>query len=316
MSIIVDRKKRRIYEQNLNLFKTVARMNKNKLQFFLCKLLKEYGYTKIVNTNMYLMAEGDLPICLCAHMDTVFTNPPRKIYYDRDAGIAWSPSGMGADDRAGITIILKILQDGFRPSLVFTDLEEKGGVGADSIVSRYADCPFKECKALIQLDRRGVNDSVYYDCDNVDFEKKINSYGFETNWGSFSDISVLAPIWGVAAVNLSVGYENEHTTSEILSIPSMDLTYIKLKRILRECEDWPSYSYIPSKTRYSFSNLFNLDGFEDNNVLKDEQGNILTCVCCGKPLKDYYYNYKYDNETFRVCPDCYEVCFCPGPLDE
>ena len=45
----------------------------------------------------------------------------------------------------------------------------------------------------------------------------IESTGyFKTAWGSVSDISTIAPALGVAAVNLSSGYFDEHTTRETL----------------------------------------------------------------------------------------------------
>lgn len=295
------KQRKRFYEQDMELFKNIAQMNKKKLQFFLFNVLKSYGYNNICNSNTFMFAEGDLPVCLCAHMDTVFAQTPDKFYYDAKEAILWSPSGMGADDRAGIVIILKLLRDGYRPSIVFTDLEEKGGVGADHLVSKYGNCPFKECKAIIELDRRGINDAVYYSCDNKDFERKINSYGFKTEWGTFSDISIIAPIWEIAAVNLSVGYENEHTSSEILSMEGLDLTYLRVKKMLKECDSWPSYAYIPET--YSYFSILADDGKEK-------------CICCGDPLGEYYYNYKYEGDTFKICPHCYEVCFAPNPIDE
>ena len=292
--------KKRPYENDLKLFKELCKMNKKKLQFFLFNALKEYGYRNIINTNTFLFAEGDLPICLCAHMDTVFKQTPYTFYYDEKETVVWSPSGMGADDRAGILIILKLLRDGYRPSIVFTDLEEVGGQGAEDLVSKYGDCPFEGCKALIQLDRRGYNDSVYYNCNNEDFEKLINSYGFKTNWGTFSDISILAPIWEIAGVNLSVGYDNEHTTSEILHLSALNNTYFNVKKMLNDCVEWNSFAYI-AQTKNSYGNFF----FDNDN----------RCVCCGNALQNYYI-YHYDNEVFKVCPSCYSLCFEQTPLDE
>ncbi len=291
-----NKRRKKKFENDLKLFKEIAGMKKNKLQFFLYKFLKNYGYKDIHNTNNFLMAEGDLPVCLCAHMDTVFNTVPTRFFYDEEQTTVWSPGGMGADDRAGIVIILKLLEAGLRPSIIFTDLEEKGGIGADALVKMYGNCPFRECKAMIQLDRRGMDDSVYYNCANKDFEKKINSYGFKTDWGTFSDISVFAPIWKIAAVNLSVGYENEHTSSEYLNLYYMNLTYGKVYRMLMDCENWMSYSYIEDKANNYFSYFF-------------QNGN--KCICCGQKLKDYY-TYQYDDVTYKLCPDCYAMWTCPG----
>ena len=72
------------------------------------------------------------------------------------------------------------------------------------------------CKAIFQLDRRGSDECVFYDCDNPDFIKYVESFGFKEAYGSFSDISIIAPAWGVAAANLSVGYYLEHSNAEYL----------------------------------------------------------------------------------------------------
>ena len=172
----------------------------------LVRYLKSKGYKKIISTNMYIIAEGELPVCLIAHIDTVFSKPPVTFYFDKEQNVLWSPDGLGTDDRAGIYAIINLIEAGYRPSLIFTDMEEKGGIGASSLIQKYPDCIFPDCRALIQLDRQGEKDCVFYDCDNDDFVSLIESYGFSEEWGTFTDISIIAPAWKIAAVNLSIGY--------------------------------------------------------------------------------------------------------------
>ena len=54
--------------------------------------------------------------------------------------------------------------------------------------------------------------AFFYYCNNIPFIEYVKPLwvSFE-NWGSFSDISILCPKWEVAGVNLSIGYENEHS---------------------------------------------------------------------------------------------------------
>lgn len=270
------------------------------------KYLKSKGYTDIKNTNMYIIAEGSLPICLCAHMDTVFSKPPAKFYFDKEQGVLWSPDGLGADDRAGIYCIINLLEKGYKPSIILTDLEEKGGQGADALIKRYPDCPLKECKALIQLDRRGEKDSVYYECDNADFEEKINSYGFETDWGTFTDISIFAPQWGIAAVNLSVGYADEHQYIETLNLYHCHKTINKVAKMLDECNEWLSYAYIPAVYKLS-SNFIDTSGSDPWWVTD-------TCCCCGKRLNTDEGRViggvtGKPEDDFLVCDDCFKDYF-------
>ena len=65
---------------------------------------------------------------------------------------------------------------------------------------------------------------MYYDCDNPEFEAYITSKGFETQCGSLSDISYVAPELGVAAVNLSSGYYNAHTQHEYINRKHLNAT--------------------------------------------------------------------------------------------
>lgn len=254
---------------------------------------------------MYIIAEGDLPICLLAHMDTVFKYPPKTFYYDQEQNVLWSPHGLGADDRAGIIIIMELIERGYRPHIILTDLEERGGIGAGYLISSYPECPFKECKALIQLDRQGHDDAVYYECGNEDYEKLITSYGFVTEIGSFSDISIIAPQWEIAAVNLSVGYEREHTYTETLNITWMNETINKVEWMLVECGEWSFYSYIPIV-------------YDDNNNLF----NFIAdgkCTCCNEIYNaadlNWYSTTGKAVDAFPICNKCYEEYF-GSPEDE
>jgi hypothetical protein len=247
---------------------------------------------------MFLIAEGTLPVCVVAHMDTVFPHPPHTFYYDKEQTTLWSPDGLGADDRSGVYAIISLIERGYRPSVVFTDLEERGAIGSSCLIERYPECPFKNCKAIIQLDRRGQNDSVFYDCDNAEFEEKINSYGFSTARGSFSDISVIAPQWNIAAVNLSCGYLNEHDYIETLNTAWLDETIEKVANMFRDCTEWNKYIYIPR----SYIPVVGGNWWDQT-----------CCVCCGKELKNgegHYCNASPTKENdFKVCDNCYDDYF-------
>lgn len=237
---------------------------------------------------MYIIAEGNLPIVLIAHMDTVFNQPPKNIFYDPAETVLWSPSGLGADDRAGIYAIISLINDGFRPSVIFTNLEEQGGIGANKLVEDYPDCPFSNCKALIELDRRGSEDCVFYDCDNKDFENLINLYDFKTDIGSFTDISFIMSTWKIAGVNLSVGYYFEHQPIEILNTSHLDYTIERVRSMLIDCNEWQSYSYIPA-----------INGIEK-------------CACCGNPLKIlegmiWNAGSEEDPQYVTLCDNCYKT---------
>jgi len=206
-------------------------------------LRKAYPADRVYATPQYLYALGDIPVALVAHLDTVHPFAPYEIFRDSEKGVIWSPEGIGADDRAGVYSIHKLLRQGLRPSVIFCTGEEKGGIGASAFVLNFP-APLVPTNFIIELDRCGSNDMVFYDCDNPEFESFIGTYGFELQYGSFSDISIIAPVWGIAAVNLSIGYEDEHTYSERLYYREMEKTIKKVENIL-STPSLPAFEYIP-----------------------------------------------------------------------
>jgi hypothetical protein len=265
----------------------------------------QHKYTTIYTTEDYILAEGDIPIALCAHMDTVFMRPAQEIYYDREQNVLFSPDGLGADDRAGIFAIIKIINSGLRPHIILTTDEERGAKGALEVAT--LECPFKDLKYIIELDRRGRNDCVFYDCDNPAFVAFIESYNFCKALGSFSDISIICPEWGIAGVNLSIGYENEHSLGEVLHVDYMNATIERVKDILQENgEADPQYKYIPSKRSFS---RFTPGRFK--------------CVRCGyQGDRTELIPVKTDGlKTIFYCPDCITTntvrwCHCCGEAYE
>ena len=203
--------------------------------------MKYYEKSNIHATQDYIYALGEIPVTLIAHLDTIYCQPPTTIYHDPEHSVIWTPQGLGADDRAGVFAILHILEQGYRPSIIFTSKEEVGGLGAQQMVYDFP-FPLVETYFLIELDRQGTCDAVYYDCGNRDFERFISSFGFTTNIGSFSDIAIIGAAWNIASVNLSIGYVNEHSPAEMLFYQDMFNTIKKVEAILENCGD-KQYDY-------------------------------------------------------------------------
>lgn len=240
-------------QQDQKILEMLINSNQRKTKAIVSNYLKKH-YSKIIETNEYVFAEGDIPIALVAHMDTVFEDSifryGRELFYDEKKNVMFSPHGAGFDDKAGIFAIIQIIRSGYHPHIIFTTDEEKGAVGAAKLAK--LDCPFPGVKYFIQLDRRGSNDCVFYDCDNLEFIDYVEKFGFEYNYGSFTDISELCPAWGVAGVNLSVGYRDEHSESEVLFVGQLLSTIKKVKRMLEVAEQAPVFKYIPMVSKASW----------------------------------------------------------------
>lgn len=228
-------------DNDYKLFERLVSLSQKEMRRAMTQYLKG-RYENYIFTNDYLVAIGDIPIALVAHMDTVFKTPVSDLYYDQKKGVLWSPQGLGADDRAGMFAIIKLLQKGLRPSIIFTTDEEKGGLGASALAKDHKKCPIPGLKYMIELDRRGSNDCVFYDCYNPEFVEYVESFGFCEKYGSFSDISFLMGEWGICGVNLSVGYDDEHSYTEILNIGPLYDTIKKVEKMLSE-KEIPNFEY-------------------------------------------------------------------------
>lgn len=232
---------------DLDTFKNLCQIKEKTILGFVAQYLRA-KYDNVIETEFYTIATGDIPVALVAHADTVFTGVPQTFFHDREKDVLWSPEGMGADDRAGVFAILKIISLGLRPHVIITTGEEQGCIGADALTIDYPVFP-APLNFMVELDRHGKNDSVYYDCANIEFEQFINTFGFETNWGTYSDISVLAEQFGVAAVNLSVGYFNEHKQTEHIYLGVLEDTIDKVVAMLEHAQEFPhAYKFVPAPT--------------------------------------------------------------------
>ena len=155
----------------------------------------------------------------------------KKLYINHEKNVLVCPTGAGFDDKAGLFAILELIQRGLRPSIILTTNEEQGGVGALALAQ--TKCPIPDLRFLIELDRQGYNDCVFYQCDNSKFRRYIEKFGFEAQVGTYSDITFLMTMWRVCGVNLSIGYKNEHSIRECLMIDYMWETIDKVENILK-----------------------------------------------------------------------------------
>jgi hypothetical protein len=312
-----------LQEKDYRLFEKLVSLSEKEMVRAMTQLIKS-KYDNVIATKDYIIAIGDIPIALVAHMDTVFKFPVSDLYYDQRKGVLWSPEGLGADDRAGIFAIIKILQDGLRPSVILTTGEEDGGVGACAICDKYPECPIPGLKYMIQLDRRGTNDCVFYDCYCPEFVDYVESFGFCERWGSFTDISFLMPQWQTVGVNLSVGYEDEHNKQEILNINPLFDTIKKVKKMLTEKEipdftydelvatnstwwkkagDWFGQHCSKCKKLHSEYELFPVLGLDGKTKFYCPDcivGNVEWCDMCGESFE------VKEHTGIKLCKECEE----------
>ena len=227
----------------------ICQMTQKQLKTFVYYKLKSYEYEPEKGDG-WVFAEGKTPILLTAHLDTVHkVQMYSYMEYEnsKKEHILTASDGIGGDDRCGVYMILELIRRGFRPSILFCEDEEKGGIGSDKFIETETAKKLAGLNYMIELDRANSKDAVFYECDNKDFTEYItSSTGYKETYGSFSDISTLAPFAGIAAVNLSCGYYNAHTVYEEVNMEEMFHTIDVVGELLKsENEDSKQFEYIP-----------------------------------------------------------------------
>ena len=235
---------RNLYEQCLKLtqfaameFEEIFQFSQERLKQALETELIENGYA-VRKQRGFLYAEGTVPVLLVAHLDTVHRTQPETICYSADGTVMMSPQGIGGDDRAGVYMILRLIQS-CHCHVLFCEDEETGGHGARAFTKSGIK---PDVNYIVELDRTGSNDAVFYQCRNRQFERHINSFGFQTAFGSFSDISILAPHLNLAAVNLSTGYYHAHQPGEYVRLDKVEELIGRVEKLLQTKTEQFSYT--------------------------------------------------------------------------
>ena len=212
--------------QNNKIDKLISycQQSQQELKAMLDKELQEQG-RQTINKDGFLYSMGTHPVLLVSHLDTVHNKLPTDIYVDRsdpdspDGDLRCrNDVGVGGDDRAGIFIVMEMIKH-FDCHVLFCEDEEQHGIGAGKFTESniYPDVQF-----IVEFDRRGRDDAVFYGCNNTEFTVFVTSFGFQEQVGSFSDISLVAPHLGIAAVNLSSGYYEAHSEREFVRLGDVD----------------------------------------------------------------------------------------------
>jgi putative aminopeptidase FrvX len=188
-------------------------------------------YGNLLAEKTYKSGHGPT-ILLSAHLDMVeeMTENRRIV---KESGVWSSSEGiLGADDRAGVAVLLNIAEALYQSpafsgkiKFIFTVEEEVGLVGARNVDEYF----LWGTDAAIVVDRRGTGDIVTSCGGYIPFcEEAYGRFieqaaieaglsGWKCTQGGSSDTRIWAG-HGIQSVNLSVGYNYEHTDAEYLDI--------------------------------------------------------------------------------------------------
>lgn len=178
---------------------------------------------------------------------------------------------LGADDKAGVTIMLYMIKNNVPGTYYFFMGEECGCVGS-TLASRVSDDFKGKYDRVVSFDRRGTTSVITYQsftrCCSDEFAdalaKQLNESGLsykKDEGGVYTDSAEFTEIIP-ECTNLSVGYTSEHTVRETqdiehlakLAISCLSVEWEKLptKRDMTK-KDYRTYSYENSSVFYSSS---------------------------------------------------------------
>ena len=189
-----------------------------------------------------LLRLGHSTTLFSCHTDTVHRHPgTQKLVYDPGLNIIYKDDDepLGADDAAGIWVLLQLIEARVPGLYVFHRGEECGGLGSHFIASQTPGL-FDGIQRAVAFDRRGRHDVITHQAsgrccsdafalalaDELRMGHKPSSLGIFTDTANYTD---LIP----ECTNVSVGYEHEHTANEML-----DLDYLELLAQSAIAVDW------------------------------------------------------------------------------
>jgi len=160
------------------------------------------------------------------HTDTVHkTAGMQKVFYDTVLKQLFTKSGecLGADDGAGMIIMLHMIENKIPGMYIFHREEECGG-GGSSYIAQVTPDLIEGYERCIAFDRRGTGSVITHQLDECCSDKFAIELGKQLGWewlpdetGIFTDSANYIDLIP-ECTNLSCGYELEHTPNEYLNM--------------------------------------------------------------------------------------------------
>jgi hypothetical protein len=197
----------------------------------------------------YYLKLGESDTMFTCHLDTCSSKYEKVNHIIGSRFIKTDGSTLlGADDKAGVTILLFLIKNNVPGLYYFFVGEEVGGVGSGNLSSTLDFSDYKKC---ISFDRRGYNSIITRQwsgrCCSDDFAielaKQLNSKNLSFNFepdptGAFTDSdNFINQI--PECTNISVGYFDEHKVTEKQDILFLDNLCHALVKV-----DWNSLPII------------------------------------------------------------------------
>lgn len=229
----------------------------------------------------YLIRVGQSRTIFTAHLDTACRDQSDVKHFISKQQIVTTDGKtiLGADDKAGVTILLWLIKNNI-PGLYYFFIGEEVGCVGSSAASVYGQ--FKGLyERVISFDRRGTNSVITYQSSSRscsdDFAKELSSqlnrfsnlYYRPDDTGVYTDSAEFVDIVP-ECTNISVGYQSEHTFRESqdlyhlnkLALACLDVKWEELptKRVAGSKESkWDNWS--PKRVGSSYNSYSSSDDY-------------------------------------------------------
>ena len=209
--------------------------------------------------NLFIQI-GKSDVMFTSHLDTA-TSALTQVVHTFDGKLIKTDgkSILGADDKAGVVIMLNMIENNI-PGLYYFFLgEEVGCIGSRKVATKQKTEKIEGINKVISFDRRGTDSVITFQssqrCCSETFgealSKQLNlsdeTFSYKNDpTGILTDSVQFIGIYS-ECTNISVGYKNEHTYGEVQDIEHLD-------KLAQACllVDWNSLPVErdPSKTEY------------------------------------------------------------------
>ncbi len=189
---------------------------------------KHGNYYKVIGTSDTMFA---------SHLDTVSTKSKVTLMSrmkDNDEIISSDGTTiLGADDKAGVTVLLYMMAHSVPGVYYFFVGEESGGIGSGKVADEFRATPhLRGIKKCVSFDRKNyfsvITQQMYDDCCSEEFAtalcQEFRRLGLSMNpdpTGVFTDSANFVE-HVPECTNVSVGYFNEHTRTEALNVSFLE----------------------------------------------------------------------------------------------
>lgn len=171
------------------------------------------------------------------------------------------PRGLGADDKCGVWIALKLLKELDAVKVAFFVGEEIGCIGSSSVSLDF----FSDCRFVLQADRRGAHDIITCiggtELCSADFltATSYEAYGYTPTTGLITDVGELKERGlPISCINVSCGYYEPHTEREIVIWSDMVNTLNFFRHVCNTCvEVYPHEAPDEAPDIYDYNNYYN-----------------------------------------------------------